>query len=120
MRNYSRAWGLAGRDHPAEGFCADLVPNDNGDLFHHDGFLRGLRLHSNARKRSQQLLGSYLTLTPSGATSVTDGRWSGTQRNEMPWYAKLGTGFSPRLSAADCIIAILLALPTGLAWHLGN
>jgi hypothetical protein len=41
-------------------------------------------------------------------------------RTEMLWYAKLGTTIIATAIGGGCIIAILLALPTGLAWDLGN
>jgi hypothetical protein len=41
-------------------------------------------------------------------------------RTEMPWYAKLGTAIVATAIAGGCIIAILLALPIGLACDLGN
>jgi hypothetical protein len=39
---------------------------------------------------------------------------------EMPWYAKLGTAILAITIGGGCIIAILLALPIGLVWDLGN
>ena len=41
-------------------------------------------------------------------------------RTEMPWYIKLGTAILATAFGGGCIIAILLTLPTGLAWDLGN
>jgi hypothetical protein len=41
-------------------------------------------------------------------------------RTEMPWYAKLGTVILGTAIGGGCIIAILLALPIGLAWDLGS
>jgi hypothetical protein len=100
----------------------DLVSNDNGSLnrdqLHRDRRLRRLQFHSTDRKRPQRLLNIYLTSTPSNATSAADGRWSSMLRTEMPWYIKLGTAILAIAIGGSCIIAILLALPIGLACDL--
>ena len=53
-------------------------------------------------------------------SDATDERWSSMLRTEMPWYIKLGTAILATAFGGGCIIAILLVLPTGLAWDLGN
>ena len=111
MRNYTRAWEPAGRGHLAEDLREDLVSNDNGNL-------NPDQLHRNGSLSSPPLHG--LTLTPSRATSATDRRRSSMLRTELPWYAKLGTAIFATAIAGSCIIAILLALPIGLACDLGN
>jgi hypothetical protein len=53
-------------------------------------------------------------------SNAADVRWSSMLRTEMPWYVKLGTTILATAFGGGCIIAILLALPTGLALDLGN
>jgi hypothetical protein len=41
-------------------------------------------------------------------------------RTEMRWYPKLGTAILAAAVGGGCIIVILPALPTALAWDLRN